>query len=128
MRGSDPGRTVESSWPPDPFTEPGPRFALAGTKTSLREDGTAEGPSEIGTRPWGLRRARPAGPGRPVPVRPDTAPNTGLSGQGDGELLNEPRHGAEFGAELVEASSAEEGIRHGPRIDLAVRHRCSFWR
>ena len=68
MWGSDPGRTVESSWPPDPFTEPGPRFALAGTKTSLREDGTAEGPSEIGTRPWGLRRARPAGPGRPVPV------------------------------------------------------------
>lgn len=58
---------VDHAPSPDPFTGTGPRFSLAGTTTSLREAGTT-GPSEIGTRPWGLRRARPAGPGRPVPA------------------------------------------------------------
>lgn len=40
------------------------QFALAGsTFTPVRDDV----PSEAGLRPWGLRRAQPAGPGVPVP-------------------------------------------------------------
>jgi putative ATP-grasp target RiPP len=48
----------------DPFAPVGSRFALAGS--SFVPDGRDE-PSAAGLRPWGLRRARPAGLGRVVP-------------------------------------------------------------
>jgi putative ATP-grasp target RiPP len=41
-----------------------PRFPLAG---STPVPSGADSPSPIGLRPWGLRRARPAGPGRVLP-------------------------------------------------------------
>lgn len=48
----------------DPLAPTSGQFALAGsTFTPMRDDA----PSEVGLRPWGLRRARPAGPGLPVP-------------------------------------------------------------
>ena len=60
--------TAGSETAADPFTAPGPRFVLAGATRSAREGDTPDGPSEVGVRPWGLRRARPAGPGRSVPA------------------------------------------------------------
>ncbi len=46
----------------DPFGNPGSRFALAGFTTGT-DIGTSL-TSPVGTRPWGLRRARPARAGR----------------------------------------------------------------
>ncbi|MHA6618900.1 putative ATP-grasp-modified RiPP [Pseudonocardia sp. DLS-67] len=49
----------------DPFAPTSAQFALCGsTFTERREDG----PSPVGVRPWGLRRARPVGPGTVIPA------------------------------------------------------------
>ncbi|MBK1785003.1 putative ATP-grasp-modified RiPP [Prauserella cavernicola] len=49
----------------DPFAPFSAQFALSGTTTPGSRDDT---PSRVGVRPWGLRRARPAGPGRALPA------------------------------------------------------------
>lgn len=50
---------------PDPLAPGTERFALSGASfAGPRHDA----PSGIGTRPWGLRRARPAGIGRSLPA------------------------------------------------------------
>jgi hypothetical protein len=45
----------------DPFAPTSAQFALHGTTFTERID---DQPSQVGIRPWGLRRARPAGRGR----------------------------------------------------------------
>lgn len=51
---------------PDPFGSASSRFALAGFTTAA--DVGASQASPVGTRPWGLRRACPARPGRTLPA------------------------------------------------------------
>lgn len=48
----------------DPFVPVASRFALSGASFDHRGDS----PSPDGVRPWGLRRVRPAGPGRNIPA------------------------------------------------------------
>jgi putative ATP-grasp target RiPP len=50
---------------PDPLAPAGARFALAGSSFTARRDDVA---SPAGARPFGLRRARPAGPGMTLPA------------------------------------------------------------
>jgi putative ATP-grasp target RiPP len=47
----------------DPFAPVAARFALVGSTSDLSSHGD---PSAVGVRPWGLRRATPTNPGRPV--------------------------------------------------------------
>jgi putative ATP-grasp target RiPP len=49
----------------DPFAPTSAQFALNGTTFTERR---ADQPSPVGVRPWGLRRARPAGRGREIPA------------------------------------------------------------
>ncbi len=49
----------------DPFAPTSAQFALNGSTFDPRR---AEQPSPVGVRPWGLRRAQPAGSGHPVPA------------------------------------------------------------
>jgi putative ATP-grasp target RiPP len=49
----------------DPFAPTSAQFALTGSTFSERR---ADQPSPVGVRPWGLRRARPAGPGSIIPA------------------------------------------------------------
>ena len=49
----------------DPLAPIGARVALHGSSFEPREQ---DQPSPVGLRPWGLRRARPAGPGRTLPA------------------------------------------------------------
>jgi putative ATP-grasp target RiPP len=49
----------------DPFAPTSAQFALDGSTFGPQR---ADHPSPLGVRPWGLRRARPAGPGHPVPA------------------------------------------------------------
>ncbi|MEU8413578.1 putative ATP-grasp-modified RiPP [Amycolatopsis japonica] len=48
----------------NPFAPVSAQFALTGASFTPRHDDV---PSPAGVRPWGLRRARPAGPGRVLP-------------------------------------------------------------
>lgn len=48
----------------DPFAPAGAQFALDGASFTSRRDDVA---SPVGVRPWGLRRALPAGAGRVLP-------------------------------------------------------------
>ncbi|WP_410659566.1 putative ATP-grasp-modified RiPP [Amycolatopsis sp. lyj-112] len=48
----------------DPFAPFSAQFALDGSSFTAQRDDV---PSPDGMRPWGLRRARPAGPGRVLP-------------------------------------------------------------
>ncbi|MBB5858301.1 putative ATP-grasp-modified RiPP [Amycolatopsis umgeniensis] len=48
----------------DPLAPSSAQFALDGTSFTARRDDL---PSPAGMRPWGLRRARAAGPGRVLP-------------------------------------------------------------
>ncbi|MGI8815832.1 MAG: putative ATP-grasp-modified RiPP [Pseudonocardia sp.] len=53
----------------DPFAAPTARFVLTGSTLAVARDGLGpDEPSAVGVRPWGLRRARPAGQGRSVPT------------------------------------------------------------
>lgn len=49
----------------DPLAPPAGRFALCRATSVERPNDV---PSPVGVRPWGLRRARPATPGRPLPA------------------------------------------------------------
>jgi putative ATP-grasp target RiPP len=49
----------------DPFAPTSAQFALSGSTFYQR---CADRPSPVGVRPWGLRRACPAGPGREIPA------------------------------------------------------------
>lgn len=49
----------------DPFAPTSAQIALDGSTSNGR---STDRPSRVGVRPWGLRRARPAGPGRVLPV------------------------------------------------------------
>jgi putative ATP-grasp target RiPP len=48
----------------DPFAPASAQFALGGASFTSRRDDVA---SQVGVRPWGLRRALPAGAGRVLP-------------------------------------------------------------
>ncbi len=50
---------------PNPLAPVSTQFALAGSSFTPRSGDTA---SAVGVRPWGLRRARPAGAGKVVPA------------------------------------------------------------
>lgn len=49
----------------DPLAPVSAQLALNGSAFTERR---ADQPSAVGVRPWGLRRARPAGPGREIPA------------------------------------------------------------
>src|ERR1700754_3289456 len=49
----------------DPFAPASAQFALKGSTLTERRD---DQPSAVGARPWGLRRARPAGQSAVIPA------------------------------------------------------------
>lgn len=90
---------------PDPLAPGTERFALSGASfAGPRHDA----PSGIGTRPWGLRRARPAGIGRSLPAwRYDERQQKAVDL--DGRPLIELRIGAGPTADTTSTVDGEDG-------------------